>query len=77
MKSSVAFLLLFMFCASVGHAQTPASTSERESGFLRRSVPLVSGGEIPEHVCGGGSSERRRGDSERSAARLIEIVDAP
>jgi predicted peptidase len=40
MKSSVAFLLLFMFCASVGHTQTPTSTPERETGFLRRSVTL-------------------------------------
>ena len=38
-KSFVA-LFLFILCASVGYAQTPASTPQRETGFLRRSVTL-------------------------------------
>ena len=29
-----------MLCASVGYAQTPSSTPQRETGFLRRSVTL-------------------------------------
>ena len=31
---------LCLLCASVGHAQTPAATPERETGFLRRSATL-------------------------------------
>ncbi len=38
-KSFVA-LFLFILCASVGYAQTPSSTPQRETGFLRRSVTL-------------------------------------
>jgi predicted peptidase len=33
-------LFLVILCVSVGWAQTPSSTSERETGFLRRSVTL-------------------------------------
>lgn len=38
-KSFVA-LFLFILCASVGYAKTLASTPQRETGFLRRSVTL-------------------------------------
>lgn len=31
---------LSILCASVGYAQTPSATAERETGFLRRSVTL-------------------------------------
>ena len=33
-------LLLYILCDSVGHAQTPSATPQRETGFLRRSVVL-------------------------------------
>ncbi len=33
-------LFLFIICASIGDAQTPSSTPQRETGFLRRSVTL-------------------------------------
>jgi predicted peptidase len=33
-------LLLFMLCVPVTYAQTPSPTTERETGFLRRSVTL-------------------------------------
>ena len=33
-------LFLFILCASAGYAQTPSSTPQRETGFLRRSVTL-------------------------------------
>jgi hypothetical protein len=39
-RKSFPALFLFMLCASVGYAQTPSSTPQREIGFLRRSVTL-------------------------------------
>jgi len=39
-RKSFVTLFLFILCASVGYAQTPSSTPERETGFLRRSVTL-------------------------------------
>ena len=33
-------LSLFILCASAGYAQTPSSTPQRETGFLRRIVTL-------------------------------------
>lgn len=39
-RKSFVTLFLFTLCASVGHAQTPSSTPQREAGFLRRSVTL-------------------------------------
>ena len=40
LRKSFVALFLFMLCASVGYAQTPSSTPQRETGFLRRSVML-------------------------------------
>ena len=39
-RKSLLTLFLFILCASVGYAQTPSSTPQRETGFLRRSVTL-------------------------------------
>jgi predicted peptidase len=39
-RKSFLILILLILCASVGYAQTPSSTPEREAGFLRRSVTL-------------------------------------
>jgi predicted peptidase len=39
-RKSFVTLFLFILCASVGYAQTPSSTPQRETGFLRRSVTL-------------------------------------
>ncbi|HEX4945314.1 MAG TPA: prolyl oligopeptidase family serine peptidase [Blastocatellia bacterium] len=39
-RKSFVFSFLFILCASVGYAQTPSPTPERETGFLRRSVTL-------------------------------------
>ena len=39
-RKSFVTLFLFILCASVGYAQTPSPTPERETGFLRRSVTL-------------------------------------
>jgi predicted peptidase len=39
-RKSVITLFLFILSASSGYAQTPSSTSPRETGFLRRSVTL-------------------------------------
>ena len=40
LRKSFVALFLFILCASVGDAQTPSSTPQRETGFLRRSVTL-------------------------------------
>jgi hypothetical protein len=40
LRKSFVALFLFMLCASVGYAQTPSSTPQRESSFFRRSVTL-------------------------------------
>ena len=39
-RNSFVTFFLFILCASIGYAQTPSSTPQRESGFLRRSVTL-------------------------------------
>lgn len=39
-RKSFEALFLFILCSSVGDAQTPSSTPQRETGFLRRSVTL-------------------------------------
>jgi predicted peptidase len=40
LRKSFVALFLFILCASVGDAQMPSSTPQRETGFLRRSVTL-------------------------------------